>query len=70
MTADAKWKIKTLKQEKKYIVNFMVKFEVLAIKAETDDIHAMFLLKKNVRSDIIKIILGYPLIVVPESLKE
>ena len=48
----------------------MVEFEVLAIKAETNDIHAIFLLKKNVRSDIIKIILVYLLIAVPESLKE
>ena len=68
--ADAKWKIETFKQEKKYIANFIVEFEVLVIKAETNDIHAIFLLKKNVRSDIIKIILEYPLIVAPESLKE
>ena len=48
----------------------MVEFEALAIKAETNNIHAIFLLKKNVRSDIIKIILVYLLIAVPESLKE
>jgi len=37
----------------------MIKFEALAIKAETDDIHTIFLLKNNFRMDIIKIILKY-----------
>ena len=32
---------------------------MLAIKAGTNDMHAIFLLKKNTRSDIIKTILGY-----------
>ena len=32
--------------------------------------HAIFLLKKNIRSNIIKTILGYPPIAAPESLKE
>ena len=68
--ADAKWKIKTLKQGKKHIANFMIEFEALAMKAKTDDIHTIFLLKKNVRSDIIKTILGYLPIVVPELLKK
>ena len=40
------------------------------MKADTDDLHAIFLLKKNVWVDIIKIILGYSLIAVPEILKE
>ena len=48
------------KQEKKYIADFMIEFEALGMKAETDDIHIIFLLKKNVRSNIIKIILEYP----------
>jgi len=48
----------------------MIKFEVLAIKAETNNMHTIFLLKKNIRSDIIKMILGYLLIVVPGTLKE
>ena len=51
-------------------MDFMIKFEVLAIKVEIDNIHAIFLLKKNIRSDIIKIILGYSPISVPEPLKE
>ena len=48
----------------------MIKFEVLAIKADMDNLHTIFLLKKNVRQDIIKIILGYPPITVLEALKE
>jgi len=40
------------------------------MKAETDDMHAIFLLKKNVRVDIIKTILGYPLMAAPDTLKE
>ena len=48
----------------------MIEFEALDMKAETDDMHTIFLLKKNVRSDIIKTILGYLSIVVPELLKK
>ena len=69
-TADAKWKIKTFKQGKKNMADFMIDFKALAIKIDTDNLHAIFLLKKNVWADIIKIILGYLPIVVPESLKE
>ena len=68
--ADAKWKIETFKQEKKNTADFMIEFKALAIKADTDELHTIFLLKKNVRHDIIKIILGYPPIAVPETLKE
>jgi len=48
----------------------MIKFEALTIKADIDELHVIFLLKKNVRQDIIKTILGYPPIVAPETLKE
>jgi len=48
----------------------MIKFEVLAIKAENDDMHMIFLLKKNIRSNIIKTILGYLPIAAPETLKK
>jgi len=48
----------------------MIEFEVLAMKANIDELYVIFLLKKNVRSDIIKIILEYPVIVAPETLKE
>ena len=69
-TADAKWKIEIFKQYKKHITNFIIKFEALAIKAKTSDMHTIFLLKKNVRTDIIKIILGYSLMAASEMLRE
>jgi len=47
-----------------------MEFKTLAMKVETNNIYTIFLLKKNVRSDIIKTILGYLPIAVPESLKE
>ena len=68
--ADAKWKIKTFKQGKKNTANFIIEFEALAMKADTDELHAIFLLKKNAQHDIIKMILGYPPITMPETLKE
>jgi len=67
---DAEWKIETFKQGKKHIVDFMIKFKVLAMKADTNDLHAIFLLKKNVWHDIIKTILNYPPIAIPKTLKE
>ena len=48
----------------------MLEFEILAMKAKTDDMYVIFLLKKNVKSDIIKTILEYLPIAVPEILKE
>ena len=45
---DTKQKIETFQQDKKHIADFIIKFEVLAIKAETDDLHTIFLLKKNI----------------------
>ena len=44
----------------------MIEFETLAMKAETDEMYAIFLLKKNARTDIIKKILGYLLMVAPK----
>ena len=46
--ADAKWRIEKFKQEKKNIVDFIIEFEALAMKADIDELHAIFLLKKNV----------------------
>jgi len=68
--ADAEWKIETFKQEKKNTADFIIEFEALAMKVDTDELHAIFLLKKNIRHDIIKTILGYPSIAMPETLKE
>ena len=44
---DTKQKIETFKQEKKHIADFIIDFEVLAIKADIDDLNTIFLLKKN-----------------------
>ena len=46
--ADAEWKIKTFKQGKRNIADFMIEFKALATKADTDELHAIFLLKKNI----------------------
>jgi len=48
----------------------MIEFKALAMKAKTDDMHVIFLLKKNVWTDIIKTILEYPLMAAPDTLKE
>ena len=69
-TADAEWKIEMFKQGKKNTADFMIEFEALAMKTDTDELHAIFLLKKNVRHNIIKTILGYPPIAMPETLKK
>jgi len=45
---DAKWKIETFKQGKKNTADFMIKFDALAMKANTDELYVIFLLKKNV----------------------
>ena len=68
--ANAKWKIETFKQGKRNIADFMIEFEALAMKANTDELYTIFLLKKNVQQDIIKMILGHPPIAAPETLKE
>jgi len=68
--ADVEWKIESFKQGKKNTADFIIEFEALAMKVDTDELHTIFLLKKNIRPDIIKTILGYPPIAVPETLKE
>ena len=68
--ADTEWKIETFKQGKKNTVDFMIEFDTLAMKADTNKLHTIFLLKKNIQQDIIKMILGYLPIAMPESLKE
>jgi len=67
---DAKWRIETFRQRKKHIANFIIEFEALVMKTEIDNIYTIFLLKKNVRDNIVKITLGYLLIVALELLKE
>ena len=57
-------------QGKKHIADFIIEFEALAMKAETNNMHAIFLLKKKIQADIIKTILKYPLMAAPDILKE
>ena len=68
--ADAEWKIEIFKQDKKHIVDFMIEFKALAMKADTNNLHTIFLLKKNVQADIIKTILEYPPMAAPDTLKK
>ena len=37
--ADAELRIESFKQEKKNIADFMIEFKVLAMKADTDELH-------------------------------
>ena len=68
--ADAEWKMETFKQGKRNTADYIIEFEALAMKADTDELHVIFLLKKNARQDIIKTILGYPPMAMPETLRE
>jgi len=68
--ADTEWKIEIFQQGKKHIANFMIELNALAMKAETDDMYAIFLLKKNIQANIIKIILGYLPMAASDTLKE
>ena len=68
--ADAEWKIEIFKQGKRNTADFMIEFKALAMKTDMDELHAIFLLKKNIQHDIIKTILEYPPIAMPETLKE
>ncbi len=63
----AEWQIEKLRQGNKNTADFLIEFEVLKNRADTDDYHAMFLLKKNVRQDIIHTIMGYPPSSIPTS---
>jgi len=47
-TAGVEWRIESFKQGKQNTADFMIEFEVLAMKANTDELHTIFLLKKNV----------------------
>jgi len=57
--ADAEWCIEMFIQGRKHIANFLIKFMALVAKAQTDNQHAIFLLKKNVNREIIRAILTY-----------
>ena len=40
--ADAKWKIEIFKQGKKNTADFMIEFDILAMKANTDELHTIY----------------------------
>ena len=46
--ADAEWRIESFKQGKQNTVDFMIEFDILVMKADMDELYAIFLLKKNV----------------------
>ena len=46
--ADAEWRIESFKQGKKNTADFIIEFKVLAMKADINKLHVIFLLKKNV----------------------
>ena len=52
------------------MADFMIEFKALAMKADTNKLYAIYLLKNNVQQDIIKTILEYPPIIASEILKE
>jgi len=46
--ADAEWRIEFFKQGKKNTVDFIIKFKALAMKVDTNELHTIFLLRKNI----------------------
>ena len=68
--ADAEWRIKTFTQGRKHIADFLIEFMALVAKAQIDDQHAIFLLKKNVNREIIRAILAYLPKEAPQTLEQ
>jgi hypothetical protein len=69
-TEIARDQIEDFKQGGQHINDFIIKFGVLRETSKIDKQHAIFLLKRHVKHDIIKIILGYPPVAIPTDLKE
>ena len=46
--ADAEQRIESFKQEKKNTADFIIEFKALVMKADTNKLYAIFLLKKNI----------------------
>jgi len=51
-------------------MDFLIEFMALASKAQTNDQHVIFLLKKNVNREIIRVIMAYPPTQAPKSLEQ
>jgi hypothetical protein len=69
-TEIARIQIEEFKQGNQHINDFLIKFGVLRDTSKIDETHAIFLLKRHVKNDIVKIIMGYPPISIPVTLKE
>jgi hypothetical protein len=69
-TEIAQIQIEDFKQGNQHINDFIIRFGVLRDTSQIDETHAIFLLKRHVKSDIIKIIMGYPPVAIPSDLKE
>jgi hypothetical protein len=69
-TEIARIQIKDFKQGNQHINDFIIRFGVLRDTSKIDETHAIFLLKRHVKSDIIKIIMGYPPVAIPLDLGE
>jgi hypothetical protein len=69
-TKIARIQIKDFKQGNQHINDFIIRFGVLKDTSKIDETHAIFLLKRHVKSDIIKIIMGYPPVAIPSDLSE
>jgi hypothetical protein len=69
-TEIAQIQIEDFKQGNQHINDFIIRFGVLRDTSKIDETHAIFLLKRHVKSDIIKIIMGYPPIAIPSNLEE
>jgi len=50
------------------VIDFLIEFMALVSKAQTDDQHAIFLLKKNINREIIRAIIVYLPTQAPKSL--
>ena len=68
--ADAKWCIETFTQGKKHITDFLIEFMALVSKAQIDDQHAIFLLKRNINREIIRAIIAYSPTQILKSLEQ
>ena len=51
-------------------MDFLIEFMALASKAQTNDQHVIFLLKKNINREIIRAIMVYPPTQAPKSLEQ
>jgi hypothetical protein len=69
-TKIARNQIEEFKQGNQHINDFVIRFGVLRETSNIDETHTIFLLKRHVKSDIIKIIMGYPPVAIPSDLKE